>query len=56
LTKTNPAKLAQLLQEYRDKSSEYRDEDFSQQASSFIARIASDEKSNNFVFSTPNSS
>lgn len=44
LTKTNPAKLAQLLQEYKEKSSEYRDDDFSQQASSFIAKIASDEK------------
>jgi len=44
LTKTSPAKLAQLLQEYKEKSTEYREDDFSQQASTFIARIASDEK------------
>jgi len=42
-SKINSNKLPELLEKYKEVSSQYRDEEFSQQACSFIAKIAGDE-------------
>ena len=44
--------MPELLEKYKEVSSQYRDEEFSQQACSFIAKIAGDDTSNFFIKNT----